>query len=165
MSKNKSNQLSGYQSKRNFEKTTEPIGRPQIEHKKPIFVVQRHAASHLHFDFRLESQGVLKSWALPKGLPENTGDRRLAIATEDHPLEYASFSGTIPAGNYGAGTVEIYDEGYYLNLKPHALERDIRNGEITIELHGSILQDRYALIKTDYEPNSWIMIKMKKEKS
>lgn len=164
MAKNKSNPLANYQSKRNFEKTPEPDGIIFGELKKPIFVVQRHDASHLHFDFRIESQGVLKSWALPKGLPEKIGERRLAIETEDHPIAYADFHGTIPKGNYGAGTVEIFDEGFYTNLKESTIEHAYRDGEITIQLHGSVLQDNYALIKTDYEPNSWIMIKMKKGK-
>lgn len=162
MAKNKNNPLANYESKRNFEKTPEPQGVIFGELKKPIFVVQRHDASHLHFDFRIESQGVLKSWALPKGLPD-TGERRLAIETEDHPIEYAKFEGTIPKGNYGAGSVEIFDEGFYTNLKEGTIEQSYRNGEISIQLHGNILQGKYTLIKTDYEPNSWIMVKMKKD--
>src|SRR5437588_828352 len=95
--------LTNYRKKRNFSKTTEPIGQTLKKNKFPIFVIQEHHASHLHYDLRLEMEGVLKSWALPKGIPTEPNKKHLAILTEDHPIEYANFSGTIPKGEYGGG--------------------------------------------------------------
>src|ERR1700749_4295950 len=108
--------LREYKSRRNFNRTAEPAGRKAagLESKPlPIFVVQKHAASHLHYDFRLEMEGVLKSWAVPKGFPMRRGDRRLAVEVEVHPLDYGGFEGTIAPGNYGAGTVMVWDRGSY----------------------------------------------------
>ena len=107
--------LKEYQAKRNFRRTSEPAGRSQKKSaavKEPFFVIQKHDATRLHYDFRLEMDGVLKSWAVPKGFPAKRGDRRLAVEVEDHPIDYAQFEGTIPAGNYGAGTVLSSDERY-----------------------------------------------------
>ena len=136
--------LEEYENKRHFKKTPEP---PAINSRKssekPIFVVQRHDARNLHYDFRLELDRVLKSWAVPKEPPKEAGIRRLAIETEDHPLGYADFEGEIPEGEYGAGTVEIWDKGTFELLK-----REER--EIVVVLEGDKLKGIYVLIRTKY---------------
>src|SRR5947199_10608132 len=103
--------LSEYRRRRDPKKTPEPFGAKGAKPEEPIFVVQRHDARRLHYDFRLERNGALASWAVPKGIPLHRGERRLAVHVEDHPLEYGDFEGTIPAGEYGAGAVEIWDRG------------------------------------------------------
>src|SRR5436309_8979294 len=108
--------LREYKAKRNFSVTAEPAGAKSLPKKikgASRFVIQKHDATRLHYDFRLEMNGVLKSWAVPKGLPTRSGDRALAIEVEDHPLDYGSFEGVIPAGNYGAGAVMLWDRGHY----------------------------------------------------
>ena len=105
--------LSEYKRKRDPKKTPEPFGGKKGKAKEPIFVVQRHDARRLHYDFRLEKDGALASWAVPKGVPLEPGQQHLAVHVEDHPLEYATFAGEIPKGQYGAGTVEIWDHGTY----------------------------------------------------
>ncbi len=142
----------------------------------PIFVVQEHQASHLHYDFRLEIKGVLKSWAVPKGVPEKAGIKRLAIQTEDHPLEYAkctknrrffgmpkskafhAFHGAIPEGFYGAGTVKIWDKGKYI-------PESVRKNKIVFEPFGKKLKGKYVLVKTKFAKNSWLLFRKAEEKT
>ena len=127
----------------------------------PLFVVQKHTASHLHYDFRLEEDGVLKSWAVPKPPPDQEGVRRLAVAVEDHPLEYGNFEGVIPEGEYGAGRVEIWDKGAYAPLERGPAKR-------IFELKGRRLKGKFALIKLKpggRKDDNWLLLKMKKEKS
>ena len=143
--------LQEYQAKRNFKNTPEPRGEPQIT-RKSRFVVQRHQASHLHYDFRLEMDGVLKSWAVPKGIPVVSGIRRLAVQVEDHPISYVNFEGRIPQGEYGAGTVEIWDRGEF------KIDRQVP-GQLEITLSGEKLSGGYVLIQTDGK--NWLVIKRK----
>lgn len=147
--------LSEYASKRNFRQTPEPKGGEKKE-EKLIFVIQEHHARRLHYDLRLESGGVLKSWAVPKGMPESAGERRLAVETEDHPFEYANFEGTIPVGQYGAGTVKIWDKGSY--------ETKVwENDKIEFTLKGQRLKGRYILVrlKKAKDDKSWLLLKGK----
>lgn len=145
--------LKEYWKKRDFTKTPEPSGSQKLIEKK-IFIVQEHDASHLHYDFRLEKDNVLKSWAVPKGIPKNSGIKRLAIKTEDHPLDYAEFQGTIPKGQYGAGTVKTWDKGHYKT-------KYWGENKIEINLQGRKLKGNYALInfKKGGEKN-WLLIKV-----
>ncbi len=148
--------LEPYRKKRDPKKTPEPFGGKRGKGKgKPIFVVQRHDARRLHYDLRLEEKGVLLSWAVPKGVPMRRGDRRLAVHVEDHPLEYATFEGEIPSGEYGAGSVEIWDTGTY-----DVVERK-RDGGLTVELHGSRLNGLWTLIpaKMDGDPKNWLLVR------
>lgn len=161
--------LSTYNKKRDFKKTSEPSGnKPALEDEKLIFVIQRHKASHLHYDFRLEMDGVLKSWAVPKGPSLNPQDKRLAMMVEDHPYDYKDFAGTIPAGNYGAGIVEIWDSGTYTSLEEKEnlkddqklLKAGLESGNLKFILHGKKLKGEFALVKLkDSESNSWLLIK------
>ncbi len=163
--------LTQYTKKRKFSKTPEPSGRRSHVSKKGAktlsFVVQRHEASHLHFDFRLEAGGVLKSWAIPKGPSMNPNDKRLAVMVEDHPIEYGKFRGVIPKGNYGAGTVEIWDNGTYSPLDG-AGEKEvldgIENGSIKFILHGKRLKGSFALVRMKSgNRKNWLLIKHKDE--
>src|SRR3989344_6027578 len=122
--------------------------------KNRIFVVHFHKSKRPHYDLRLEDEGVLKSWAVTKEPPKTTGIKRLAIEVEDHPLEYAKFKGEIPEGNYGAGTVKIWDNGKYISI-------DKKKRKWVFELKGKKLKGKYVLIKTDYAKNSWIVFKVK----
>jgi len=149
--------LREYIRKRNFSKTKEPRGKVKIsKSKKLIFVVHKHSASHLHWDLRLEMNGVLKSWAVPKEPPKTKGIKRLAIEVEDHPIAYAKFEGVIPEGNYGAGKVEIWDNGNYKLIEK-------TSNKIIFNLGGKKLKGKYCLIKTHYgnKPNkSWLLFKI-----
>ena len=151
--------LDEYERKRKRGKTPEPFGGKGRKRKEPIFVVQRHAARRLHYDFRLERNGALASWAVPKGVPMDVGDRRLAVHVEDHPLEYAAFEGEIPAGEYGAGTVEIWDSGTYelLEEKP--------DGGLTVRMHGNRLEGVWTLVpaKLDGDEKNWLLLRKRDE--
>lgn len=183
--------LEEYKKKRDFGKTKEPEGgsasetaagpnaeapagptpaartRPtlpkgRVEEKRPIFVVQEHQARALHWDFRLEMEGVLKSWAVPKGPPEETGVRRLAQMVEDHPLEYASFAGEIPAGQYGAGSVKIWDHGTWEAIGEGTAAQQLAAGSMKLVLHGERLKGGYALFRfKSAGEHSWLMMKEK----
>jgi bifunctional non-homologous end joining protein LigD len=163
--------LDEYRAKRNFGKTPEPEAGDDRPHRKPIFVVQEHHARALHYDFRLEADGVLKSWAVPKGPSLDPAQKRLAVQVEDHPLGYATFEGTIPEGQYGAGTVAVWDHGTYDNLladapQPQTVAEGIEAGRLEFALHGTRLRGRFALVrmrgKRDGKKN-WLLIKLKDE--
>ncbi|MFH1452483.1 MAG: DNA polymerase ligase N-terminal domain-containing protein [Armatimonadota bacterium] len=133
-----------------------------------IFVVQEHHSSHLHYDFRLQMEGVLKSWAVPKGISQEPSIRRLAVPTEDHPLGYANFEGAIPEGEYGAGKVIIWDKGTYENLNARqSIEESYKAGKLEVLLKGKKLKGGFALIRLKKNPKdkeaSWIIIKMKND--
>ena len=160
--------LEEYRKKRKFKETPEPAGHARRQRgRERIFVVQKHAASHLHYDFRLEIRGVMPSWAVPKGPSLNPADKRLAMMTEDHPLEYASFEGTIPEGHYGAGTVMVWDTGTYESDVDLPLEEQLAHGEIKFTLHGQKLRGSFVLVHTgkrDERPsNKWLLIKHRDE--
>jgi bifunctional non-homologous end joining protein LigD len=151
--------LETYRAKRSRTKTPEPFsGERTPDGEAPIFVVQRHSARRLHYDFRLERDGVLLSWALPRGVPLRAGERALAVHVEDHPLDYAGFSGEIPAGEYGGGTVDIYDHGTY------ELLHERRNGQLTVVLHGERLRGEWALIpsRLDGQERNWLIVRADK---
>jgi len=164
-----SKKLEEYRNKRDFSKTTEPTGgslKSDLVH--PIFVVQKHDASHLHYDFRLEIDGVLVSWAIPKGPSLDPSKKRLAVPTEDHPMDYAMFEGMIPTGEYGAGTVMVWDIGSYKNLRDISMEDALKEGKIEISLEGKKLTGAFALIRTEREnkdKHDWLFFKMKDDKA
>jgi DNA ligase D-like protein (predicted 3'-phosphoesterase) len=151
--------LEEYKKKRDFTKTREPKAVVKPAGVNSIFVIQKHNASHLHYDLRLEIDGVLKSWAIPKEPPIAEGVRRLAVETEDHPMDYASFEGTIPAGEYGAGTVEIWDRGAFIPEK-------VNEKEIIFELTGNKMLGKYVLVKLKPTPmypgeKNWLFFRKK----
>jgi len=156
-----------YRSRRNFDRTGEPRGSDDRKSsKQPQFVIQKHDASTLHYDFRIENDGVLKSWAVPKGPSTDPSEKRLAIPTEDHPLEYADFEGVIPEGEYGAGTVLVWDRGPYKNLTEkdgeiQPVEKALEAGHVLIELRGEKLKGGYALHRTGSGDDArWLLVKM-----
>lgn len=162
-----SDSLNIYREKRNFNRTVEPIGTFSEGTRENIFVIQKHSASTLHYDFRIEADGVLKSWAVPKGPSLNPKVKRLAVMTEDHPLDYAAFEGIIPEGEYGGGKVIVWDSGTYSNKSiKNGEELDINQaldkGHIIIELQGSKINGKFALIRTSGGSKSqWLLMKMK----
>lgn len=155
-----------YNEKRKFDKTPEPKG-GKAKAKALIFVIQKHDASRLHYDFRLEMDGVLKSWAVPKGPSTDPAVKRLAMMVEDHPYDYKDFEGIIPEGNYGAGTVMIWDFGTYEPLEDadskadqeKTLLKELKSGSLKFKLHGKKLKGEFALVKTGMAENSWLLIK------
>jgi len=155
-----------YKAKRNFSVTPEPAAKLKKNTAQLSFVVQRHKASHLHYDFRLEMDGVLKSWAVPKGPSLNPGDKRLAMMVEDHPYSYKDFKGVIPEG-YGAGIVEIWDSGKYTDLEASdkttaekKLKSGLKAGNLKFTLHGKKLKGEFALVKLKgKQENAWLLIK------
>lgn len=152
--------LREYQQKRDFAATPEPSGNETVETPgtSPRFVIQKHAARSLHYDFRLEMDGVLKSWAVPKGPPARAGERRLAVATEDHPLDYSNFEGVIPAGHYGAGQVIIWDTGCWKT--DSSARKQYQDGKLSFELYGKRLQGRWTLVRTrGQDTRHWLLIK------
>jgi bifunctional non-homologous end joining protein LigD len=163
--------LEAYRSKREFRTTPEPTAKPGKAHRQPIFVVQEHHATRLHYDYRLEADGVLKSWAVPKQPSMDPSQKRLAVHVEDHPLANADFKGTIPEGQYGAGEVAIWDRGTYENLLadkpvPQTVTEGIEAGRLEFTLHGKKLRGRFALIRMRGKgrgKENWLLIKMKDE--
>ena len=165
--------LEAYRRKRDFARTPEPRGTDMSEsRKKPRFVIHEHDASTHHFDLRLEVGGVLKSWVLPKGPATDPKERRLALPTEDHPMEYADFEGVIPEGAYGAGTVVVWDAGTYRNLKedddgePVPVEDQVADGHATVWLEGEKLAGGYALTRVATgDDERWLLVKMDDEEA
>jgi bifunctional non-homologous end joining protein LigD len=154
-----SQKLQEYRRKRDPKKTSEPFGAKKKRGKQPIFVIQRHDARRLHYDFRLERNGALASWAVPKGVPLEPGQRALAVHVEDHPLDYASFEGEIPKGQYGAGTVEIWDSGTYDLLE------EKKDGGLTVHLHGKRLEGVWTLVPAhlDGDEKNWLLLKKRED--
>jgi bifunctional non-homologous end joining protein LigD len=167
--------LTLYKKKRSFDNTPEPAGKKKSTTRGLRFVVQKHDASHLHYDFRLEMEGVLKSWAVPKGPSLNPQDKRLAMMVEDHPYDYRTFEGTIPEGNYGAGTVMVWDEGTYealahenepIKKQEKTLLEELKKGDVKIVLHGEKLKGAFALVKMKSRgENTWLLIKKQDNKA
>lgn len=162
--------LALYKKKRSFTDTSEPEGQKKSASGKGLkFVVQKHDATNLHYDFRLEMDGVLKSWAVPKGPSMNPQDKRLAMMVEDHPYDYRNFEGTIPSGNYGAGTVMVWDEGVYEAMEHESepvkeqqkiLLGELKKGDLKIVLQGKKLKGAFALVKMKGRgENAWLLIK------
>jgi bifunctional non-homologous end joining protein LigD len=167
-------QLGEYRRKRDFTRTAEPTGgdaRPAPRGRELQFVVQKHAASHLHFDLRLELDGVMKSWAVPKGPSADPADKRLAMQVEDHPMEYNTFEGTIPRGEYGGGTVQLWDRGTYTadEAGPRddvekVLRAEHRAGKLSVTFHGERLRGSWALVRTEAGAKpKWLLIKHRDE--
>jgi DNA ligase D-like protein (predicted 3'-phosphoesterase) len=164
--------LEDYRGKRDFRHTSEPgASRGGRTGDAPRFVVQKHDARTLHYDFRLEADGVLKSWAVPKGPPTDPAEKVLATPTEDHPLAYEDFEGVIPAGEYGAGAVVVWDTGTYSNItedhgEPVPMAEAIRRGHVAVRLEGRKLHGDYALTKMRRRSSPrWLLVKMRDDKA
>lgn len=160
--------LDRYRDKRDFSRSDEPEGGAGDGSGAPVFVIQKHDASNLHYDVRLEVGGVLKSWAVPKGPSTDPREKRLAIATEDHPLDYAEFEGVIPEGDYGGGTVLIWDRGTYQNITEkedglRPMDEALAEGHALVRLDGEKISGGYALQRIDDDKDQWLLIKMDDE--
>lgn len=168
--------LAPYRSRRDFRRSPEPRGEQgrggPWKKRNPLFVVQQHAASRLHFDFRLEIEGVLASWAVPKGPSTDPREKRLAVRTEDHPLAYADFEGVIPEQEYGGGTVIVWDAGPYRNLRaekegeePRDMQEALEEGHLEVWLEGRKLRGGYALHRARLggREENWLLVKMQDE--
>ena len=161
--------LEHYRTKRDPERTPEPFGgqpRGAASHSGGVFVVQKHDATRLHYDFRLEMEGVLRSWAVPKGPSLNPADKHLAVLVEDHPLEYGDFEGVIPEGNYGAGAVIVWDRGVYTALEPKDdVAAAVRSGKLDLLMRGFKLRGAYTLVRTGRasDKQQWLLIKKRDE--
>ena len=154
-----------YNKKRDFRKTKEPSGKEERSSDRLSFVIQKHEASRLHFDFRIEWDGVMLSWAVPKGPSYNPKDKRLAVEVEPHPLSYKDFEGNIPEEEYGGGTVMLFDEGYW--EPQEEMEKSLKEGSIKMILHGKRLKGKWALVrmksKSSEKDKNWLLIKEKDE--
>ncbi len=165
--------IAQYQDKRDFRKTPEPLGDRAGSSDELQFVIQKHDATTLHYDFRLQIDGVLVSWSIPKGPSTDPRERRLAIHTEDHPIEYAEFEGVIPEGEYGAGAVLVWDRGVFRNLRTDqgdesedgsSLKASLEEGKVEVWLEGEKLMGGYALIRSPkLGKNHWLLVKMNDE--
>ncbi len=161
--------LTEYKKKRDFKETSEPSGKKKSSKSKLHFVIQKHSATNLHYDFRLELDGVLKSWAVPKGPSLDPKVKRLAMMVEDHPFDYKDFEGVIPEGNYGAGEVIIWDQGTYhaidaedKNESEKILRKGLESGDLKFVLEGEKLQGEFVLVKMKNRgENQWLLIKHK----
>src|SRR5437870_10223286 len=154
----KSDPLSAYRAKRSLDRTPEPGARPPVAAPLAggLFIVHMHAATRLHWDLRLEMEGVLKSWAVPKGPSANPADKRLAVHVEDHPLEYGDFEGIIPEGNYGAGAVIVWDRGRWVPLEDPV--EGMKKGKLLFELQGYKLKGKWTLVKLKKGEKEWLLI-------
>lgn len=162
--------LDRYRSKRDLARSPEPGGGAASGPDRPRFVIQKHDASSLHYDVRLEVDGVLRSWAVPKGPSTDPREKRLAIATEDHPLDYADFEGVIPEDQYGGGTVLIWDRGFYRNITEkedglRAMPDALAEGHALVWLEGEKLAGGYALQRIDDAEDQWLLVKMDDDKA
>jgi bifunctional non-homologous end joining protein LigD len=159
--------LKAYRAKRDFSRTPEPMGEAEAGPKgRLIYLIQRHAATRLHYDFRIEHGGVLKSWAVTKAPSRDPAVKRLAVEVEDHPLDYGTFEGTIPSGNYGAGTVQLWDRGEWEPQEPD-VDAALERGALKMILHGERLSGGWALVRLKSDRgkpskrNNWLLIKEK----
>jgi bifunctional non-homologous end joining protein LigD len=152
-------QLDEYRAKRDAERTPEPFGGGVDAAGRRRFVVHKHAARHLHYDLRLEMDGVLKSWAIPKGPSTQPATKRLAVHVEDHPIEYGDFEGVIPAGNYGAGAVIVWDRGWYRFVKEGDPLEQLAKGKLEFELFGFKLRGRWTLARMAKKDKEWLLLK------
>jgi len=160
--------LQDYQEKRDTDRSGEPRGEKKSSKGKSRYVIQKHDASQLHYDLRLEIDGALKSWAIPKGPSTDPSDKRLAVETEDHPLDYAEFEGTIPEDEYGGGTVMVWDQGTFENLKEDtSLKQGFEDGHLEVWIDGEKLQGGYALnhFRDENDTRQWLLVKMKDDEA